>query len=76
MPGIQIGRCSSEDAPSGSGAGPSLAGRRCGVAVGVEIDPRYMAATIARWEAFAGEAAVPLEPGEATECLTVPPAGR
>ena len=35
--------------------------------VGIEIDPRYVAATIARWEAFTGEAAVPLEPGEATD---------
>ena len=38
---------------------------RCGV--GIEIDPRYVAATIARWEAFSGEAAVPLDPGEATD---------
>ena len=42
------------------GAGTTLiacerTGRR---AVGVEIDPRYVAATIARWEAFTGAAAV------------------
>ena len=51
------------------GAGTTLiacerTGRR---AVGVEIDPRYVAATIARWEAFTGAAAVPLEPREATD---------
>ena len=51
------------------GAGTTLiacerTGRR---GVGVEIDPRYVAATIARWEAFTGAAAVPLEPGEATD---------
>ena len=33
----------------------------------IEIDPRYVAATIARWEAFTDAAAVPLEPGEATD---------
>ena len=49
------------------GAGTTLiacerTGRR---GVGVEIDPRYVAATIARWEAFTGAAAVPLEPREA-----------
>ena len=38
---------------------------RCGV--GIELDPRYVAATIARWEAFTGAAAVPLEPREATD---------
>ena len=38
---------------------------RCGV--GIEIDPRYVAATIARWEAFTGAAAVPLEPREAAD---------
>ena len=51
------------------GAGTTLiacerTGRR---GVGVEIDPRYVAATIARWEAFTGAAAVPLEPREATD---------
>ena len=51
------------------GAGTTLIacermGRR---GVGVEIDPRYVAATIARWEAFSGEAAVPLDPGEAAD---------
>ena len=51
------------------GAGTTLiacerTGRR---AVGVEIDPRYVAATIARWEAFTGAAAVPLEPRGATD---------
>ena len=51
------------------GAGTTLiacerTGRR---GVGVEIDPRYVAATIARWEAFTGEAAVPLDPGEAPD---------
>ena len=35
--------------------------------VGVEIDPRYVAATIARWEAFTGAAAVPLERGEGAD---------
>ena len=35
--------------------------------VGIEIDPRYVAATIARWEGFSGEAAVPLEPKEVTD---------
>ena len=50
------------------GAGTTLiacerTGRR---GVGVELDPRYVAATIARWEAFTGAAAVPLEPREAT----------
>ena len=49
------------------GAGTTLiacerTGRR---GVGVEIDPRYVAATIARWEAFTGTAAVPLEAVEA-----------
>ena len=47
------------------GAGTTLiacerTGRR---GIGVEIDPRYVAATIARWEAFTGEAGVPLAPG-------------
>ena len=51
------------------GAGTTLiacerTGRR---GIGVEIDPRYVAATIARWEAFAGAAAVPLDPGEAAD---------
>ena len=51
------------------GAGTTLiacerTGRR---GVGVESAPRSVAATIARWAAFAGEAAVPLEPGEATD---------
>ena len=51
------------------GAGTTLiacerTGRR---GVGVEIDPRYVAATIARWEAFTGAAAVPLEPGEGAD---------
>ena len=51
------------------GAGTTLiacerTGRR---GVGVEIDPRYVAATIARWEAFTGAAAVPLEPREAAD---------
>ena len=51
------------------GAGTTLiacerTGRR---GVGVELDPRYVAATIARWEAFTGAAAVPLEPREATD---------
>ena len=46
------------------GAGTTLiacerTGRR---GIGIEIDPRYVAATIARWEAFTGEAGVPLEP--------------
>ena len=49
------------------GAGTTLiacerTGRR---GVGIEIDPRYVAATIARWEAFTGTAAVPLEAVEA-----------
>ena len=47
------------------GAGTTLiacerTGRR---GVGVELDPRYVAATIARWEAFTSAAAVPLEAG-------------
>ena len=47
------------------GAGTTLiacerTGRR---GIGIEIDPRYVAATIARWEAFTGEAGVPLAPG-------------
>ena len=51
------------------GAGTTLiacerTGRR---GVGVEIDPRYVAATIARWEAFTGETALPLEPKEVTD---------
>ena len=51
------------------GAGTTLiacerTGRR---GVGVEIDPRYVAATIARWEAFTGAAAVPLEAVEAPD---------
>ena len=51
------------------GAGTTLiacerTGRR---GVGVEIDPRYVAATIARWEAFTGAAAVPLEAVEAAD---------
>ena len=29
--------------------------------IGIELDPRYVAATLARWEAFAGEAAVALD---------------
>ena len=29
--------------------------------IGIELDPRYVAATIARWEAFTGEAAVSLD---------------
>ena len=46
------------------GAGTTLiacerTGRR---GIGIEIDPRYVAATIARWEAFTGEAGVPLKP--------------
>ena len=45
------------------GAGTTLiacerTGRR---GIGIEIDPRYVAATIARWEAFTGEKAVPLD---------------
>ena len=35
--------------------------------VGIELDPRYVAATIARWQAFTGETAVPLEPKEVTD---------
>ncbi len=51
------------------GAGTTLiacerTGRR---GVGVELDPRYVAATIARWEAFTGAAAVPLEAVEAAD---------
>ena len=51
------------------GAGTTLiacerTGRR---GVGIEIDPRYVAATIARWEAFTGAAAVPLERGEGAD---------
>ena len=51
------------------GAGTTLiacerTGRR---GIGIEIDPRYVAATIARWEAFTGEAGVPLEPGGAPD---------
>ena len=49
------------------GAGTTLIARertgRCGG--GVELDPRYVAATIARWEAFTGAAAVLLEAVEA-----------
>ena len=51
------------------GAGTTLiacerTGRR---GIGIEIDPRYVAATIARWEAFTGEAGVPLAPGGAPD---------
>ena len=51
------------------GAGTTLiacerTGRR---GVGIELDPRYVAATIARWEAFTGETALPLEPKEVTD---------
>ena len=51
------------------GAGTTLiacerTGRR---GVGIELDPRYVAATIARWETFTGAAAVPLEPREVTD---------
>ena len=51
------------------GAGTTLiacerTGRR---GVGIEIDPRYVAATIARWEAFTGAVAVPLERGEGAD---------
>ena len=58
------------------GAGTTLiacerTGRR---GIGIEIDPRYVAATIARWEAFTGAAAVRLEPGELEcHCTLLPP---
>lgn len=35
--------------------------------VGIELDPRYIAATIARWQAFTGETALPLESKEGTD---------